>query len=113
MVRLLKYVLHAHGYEVALATNIFAALTHLRDPLPALVLLDPDVGDGTGLVLCRRLREIPGGTGVSVVVCTTDHRPVATLAALTAGVDDVITRPFAVEELLARIDAAVRRACAV
>ena len=113
MTRLLGFVLRAHHYEVAVATSIFDALTRLRDPLPALVLVDLDVGGGDGMVLCRRLRGITGGTAVALVVCTADHRPAATVAALAAGADDVVRSPFAVEELLARVDAAVRRTCVV
>lgn len=105
---LLALVLKEAGYEVATASSLLDGLVHLRTPRPTLVLVDVHLPDGDGLDLCRWIRS-DGDDRTTVIVCTADHRPAVTVKALAAGADDVVTKPFSVEELRARIDAAVRR----
>lgn len=105
---LLTLVLKEADYEVATASNLLDGLVHLRTPRPTLVLLDIHLPDGDGLDLCRWIRA-DGDNRTTIIVCTADHRPAVTVKALAAGADDVVTKPFSLEELIARIDAAIRR----
>jgi DNA-binding response OmpR family regulator len=71
-----------------------------------LVLLDMGLPDQDGLALCRQIREI---TDVPIIAVTARRDEAAVVSALRAGVDDYVTKPFRLAELLARIDAVMRR----
>ena len=105
---LLALLLKEAGYEVATASSLLDGLAHLRTPRPTLVVIDVHLPDGDGLDLCRWIRS-EGDDHTTVIVVTADHRPAVTVKALAAGADDVVTKPFSVEELIARVHAAVRR----
>lgn len=72
-----------------------------------LVLLDMGLPDQDGLALCRQVRQ---RTDVPIIAVTARRDEVAVVSALRAGVDDYVTKPFRLAELLARIDAVMRRA---
>jgi DNA-binding response OmpR family regulator len=108
IVYLLALLLKEIGYEVATASSVLDGLVHLRTPRPTLVVIDVHLPDGDGLDLCRWIRA-DGDDHTTVIVVTADHRPAVTVKALAAGADDVVTKPFSVEELIARVNAAVRR----
>jgi DNA-binding response OmpR family regulator len=72
-----------------------------------LVLLDMGLPDQDGLALCRQIRE---GTDVPIIAVTARRDEFAVVSALRAGVDDYVTKPYRLAELLARIDAVMRRA---
>lgn len=105
--RFLKTVLGAQDYELSSATTgaeALAAVAHLR---PDLVLLDLGLPDLDGVEVLRRLRE---WSRVPVVVLSVRERESDKIAALDAGADDYLTKPFGVGELHARLRAALRRA---
>ena len=100
-------LLRARGYEVATATTGQAALDAVDRQPPQLVILDLGLPDLDGIEVCRRLRE---GRSVPIVVLSARGAERDKVAALDAGADDYVTKPFGAEELLARVRAALRRA---
>ncbi len=105
--RLLKTALEADGYEVRDAENGTLGLQALVHTRPDVVLLDLGLPDLGGLEVLKRLR---GWSEVPVVVLTVRDSEEEKVAALDAGADDFVTKPFATGELLARLRAAMRRA---
>ena len=104
--RLLHTALEADGYEVKDAENGtlgLQAAVHFR---PDIVLLDLGLPDIGGIDVLKRLR---GWSEVPVVVLTVRDSEAEKIAALDAGADDFVTKPFATGELLARMRAALRR----
>ena len=99
-------LLRARGYEVATATTGYAALEAVDRQQPQLVILDLGLPDLDGVEVCRRLRE---GRAVPIVVLSARGAEQDKVAALDAGADDYVTKPFGAEELLARIRVALRR----
>ena len=100
-------LLRGRGYEVATATTGHAALDAVDRQPPQLVILDLGLPDLDGIEVCRRLRE---GRSVPIVVLSARGAERDKVAALDAGADDYVTKPFGSEELLARVRAALRRA---
>jgi two-component system, OmpR family, response regulator MprA len=104
----LRRVLQLHGYEVELAADGMEAIRAVTARAPALVVLDvmmPGV-DGFGVV--RRLRQ--DGIDIPILLLTARDAVPDRVAGLTTGADDYLVKPFALEELLARIAALLRRA---
>ncbi len=107
IVRALRTSLPRHGYEVAAATTGEEALAEASRMRPDLVILDlglPDM-DGTEVV-----RELRSWSDAPVIVLSVRDAQAAKVAALDAGADDYVTKPFGLPELLARMRAAARRA---
>jgi len=103
----LKRALSFEGYTVRLAEDGQSALDAvLRDP-PEAVLLDVTMPGIDGLEVCRRLRA--GGDRTAVLMLTARHATADRVAGLDAGADDYVVKPFALEELLARLRALLRR----
>jgi DNA-binding response OmpR family regulator len=106
---LLDLILTMRGYAVAATRSLAEGRAALAERLPDLVLVDAHLDDGDGLDMLPWLRQSPGGDHVAVVVCTADHRLTTMLRALRCGADDVVTKPFGVEELELRLQLAVAR----
>jgi two-component system KDP operon response regulator KdpE len=105
--RALEVNLGARGYEVVLAEDGRSALARASQELPDAIVLDlglPDI-DGTDV-----LEGLRGWTEVPVVVLSARAGQGDKVAALDAGADDFVTKPFGMDELLARLRAALRRA---
>jgi len=98
--------LRAHGYQVTLAHDGRTALTEVARSNPAVVVLDLGLPDLDGLEV---LTDIRCWSAVPVIVLSARSTSAEKVQALDAGADDYVTKPFAVNELLARIRAAVRR----
>lgn len=105
--RALRTSLQAHGYEVATAATGEEGLALAVDAAPDLVLLDLGLPDLDGTEVIRRLR---GFSTVPVIVLSVRDQQADKVAALDAGADDYVTKPFGMEELLARLRATLRRA---
>jgi two-component system KDP operon response regulator KdpE len=105
--RFLAPALEAAGYEPLRAMTANEGLRLAAERSPALVLLDLGLPDSDGKVAIPRLR---GFTQVPVVILSARDQEVEKVAALDAGADDYVEKPFALGELLARIRAALRRA---
>ena len=104
--RALRTSLRARGFDVVEAGSGEEALILAADRSPHLVVLDLGLPGIDGMETLRRLR---GFSAAPVVVLTVRERQADKVAALDAGADDYITKPFDMEELLARIRAALRR----
>jgi two-component system KDP operon response regulator KdpE len=105
--RVMKATLVGHSYEVIEARTGEEALELAPREAPNLVLLDMNMPGMGGLETCRALRAV---SDVPVIVLTVRDTEKDKVAALDAGADDYVTKPFGIEELLARIRAALRRA---
>lgn len=106
LTRVLRRSLTTHGYDVRVAGDGEFALQTFRDWPPALVITDLAMPNMDGLQLCRRLRAV---SAVPIIVLSVRGEEKTKVEALDAGADDYITKPFGMEELLARIRATLRR----
>jgi two-component system KDP operon response regulator KdpE len=106
LTRVLLRSLTTKGYEVRTAGDGETALEKFNDWPPALVITDLAMPNMGGLELCRRLRSI---SQVPIIVLSVRGEEKTKVEALDAGADDYVTKPFGMDELLARIRAALRR----
>src|SRR5450432_1860055 len=95
------------GYAVASAGDGRAALERVARARPDAVILDVSMPQMSGLEVCRRMRA--NGDRTPVLILTARHLVSDRVAGLDAGADDYLVKPFALEELLARIRALLRR----
>ena len=103
--KLLRMGLGTQGYQIIDAPNAKAALDLMADE-PDLVILDLGLPDMQGLELLRQIRQLR--EDVPIVVLSSRGDEVAKVEALDLGADDYVTKPFGMDELLARIRAALR-----
>jgi len=103
----LTTVLQGHGYRVHAVRNGAMALDSVASERPDVVLLDLAMPGISGVEVCRRLRSY---SRVPILVLSALTDEAQKVKALDAGADDYVTKPFGVDELLARIRAALRRA---
>ena len=101
-----RKALEAGGYEVAEARTLAQAEACLSGREPDLILLDILLPDGNGVELCRKIRE---STPAPVLFLTSLAESGQIVEGLQAGGDDYITKPYRMEELLARVEAQLRR----
>jgi len=94
------------GYDVEVAGNGESALSLARDRPPDLVVLDLMLPDMDGIEVCRRLRA---DSDMPVIMLTARDAVSDKVEGLDSGADDYLTKPFAFDELLARVRAALRR----
>jgi two-component system, OmpR family, KDP operon response regulator KdpE len=106
MLRALRINLRVRKYEVATAATGQEALTEAGRRPPDAVILGLGLPDLDGIEVIRRLR---GWSSVPIIVLSGRAGPGDKIAALDAGADDYVTKPFSMEELLARLRAALRR----
>lgn len=108
MLSLMRRGLSFEGYAVELAADGEEALRRARESAPDLVVLDVMLPGLEGVEVCRRLRA--GDPGLPILMLTAKGRVPDRVAGLDAGADDYLVKPFAFDELLARIRALLRRA---
>ena len=106
LARALAINLRAHGYQVTVAHDGRTALTEITRTHPAVVVLDLGLPDLDGIEV---LTDIRCASTVPVIVLSARSTSAEKVEALDAGADDYVTKPFAVNELLARIRASIRR----
>jgi two-component system, OmpR family, KDP operon response regulator KdpE len=104
--KLLRMGLSAHGYEILEAPNGRVSLELLEQKKPDLVILDLGLPDMQGLELLRTIRA--RNEGVPIVVLSSRGDEASKVQALDLGADDYVTKPFGMDELLARMRAALR-----
>jgi two-component system KDP operon response regulator KdpE len=107
MRRFIRTSLSAHGYQVSEAATGAEALALATSRNPDVILMDLGLPDSDGIDLTRRVRE---WSRVPIIVISARGREADKVTALDAGADDYLTKPFGVEELLARIRVALRHA---
>src|ERR1700693_6212481 len=104
--RFMRTTLVGDGYEVDEAKTGEEALERMRDFRPDLIVLDVNMPGMGGLAACRAIRS---DTNIAIIMLTVRNSEADKVAALDAGADDFVTKPFSTPELLARIRAALRR----
>jgi two-component system, OmpR family, KDP operon response regulator KdpE len=107
ILRALRINLTAHKFEVSTAADGTTGLAAMARDRPDVVILDLGLPDMDGTEVIRGVR---GWTSVPIIVLSAAGQEAKKVAALDAGADDYVTKPFGMGELLARIRAAVRRA---
>src|SRR5262245_26132014 len=106
----IRYNLEREGYRVRIATTGEAALKLILERPPHLVLLDLNLPHMNGLELCRRVRSEPATSRMPILMLTARAAESDKVLGLNLGADDYITKPFSVRELVARVNALLRRA---
>jgi two-component system, OmpR family, KDP operon response regulator KdpE len=107
--RVMRTGLSTQGFDVRVAADGEAALDLFNDWQPALVICDLSMPNVGGLEFCRRLRLV---SDIPIIVLSVKNEERVKVEALDAGADDYVTKPFGMDELLARIRAALRRTSA-
>jgi two-component system KDP operon response regulator KdpE len=107
ILRALKVILREAGYEPIEAATIEEALDRTAVRAPDAAIVDLMLPDGSGVELCRRLRE---WSSMPILVLSAIGEEEVKVEALEAGADDYVTKPFGPRELVARLAAALRRA---
>jgi two-component system, OmpR family, KDP operon response regulator KdpE len=104
--RVMKAALSAEGYTISEARNGEEALQCFRTYSPDIILLDVNMPGMDGLEACRQIRK---SSDVPIIMLTVRSAERDKVLALDAGADDYVVKPFGMQELLARIRAALRR----
>jgi len=104
--RVLRSTLSTHGYVITEAKTGEDALESMRKERPDLILLDMNMPGMGGIEACRQIRRT---SDAPIIMLTVRNAERDKVAALDAGADDYVVKPFGIEELLARIRAALRR----
>jgi two-component system KDP operon response regulator KdpE len=104
--RVLRTVLASQGYQVQTAPEGQSALNTFTEFRPELVITDLFMPHMDGLELCRRIRAV---SNVPIIVLSVKGEERSKVEALDSGADDYVTKPFGIDELLARVRATLRR----
>ena len=104
--RVLRTALTAHGYDVRVAHDGESALEMMKDWRADLVVTDLAMPNIDGVELCRRIRQ---KSEIPIIVLSVRDQDKTKIKALDAGADDYVTKPFSVDELMARVRANLRR----
>jgi two-component system, OmpR family, KDP operon response regulator KdpE len=105
--RVLRTVLTSQGYQVRTAGEGESALVSFNEWRPELVITDLYMPRMDGVELCRRIRAV---SSVPIIVLSVKGEERSKVEALDSGADDYVTKPFGIDELMARVRAALRRA---
>lgn len=109
MARVLQYSLSQAGHQTQVATTADEALEAVRSYTPDLVLLDWMLPDRPGTEVCRHLRRQPATSTVPIIMVSARGEEIDRVVGFELGVDDYVTKPFSVRELLLRINAILSR----
>ena len=104
--RVLRTSLSAQGYDIRVANSGEMALEIMKDWSPSLIVTDLSMPSVDGIELCRRVRAV---SQIPIIVLSVRDQERQKVEALDAGADDYITKPFGMNELLARVRANLRR----
>ena len=105
--RVLRTALSTQGYDIRVANDGEMALEIMKDWSPNLIITDLAMPNLSGIELCRRVRSV---SDVPIIVLSVRGQEQPKIEALDAGADDYVTKPFSMNELLARVRANLRRA---
>jgi two-component system NtrC family sensor kinase len=105
---IISAVMASADYDVREASSGVDALSIITEREPDLILLDYMMPGLSGLEVCQKLRQLPGGSFIPVIMLTARTELHDKLAGLASGADDYVTKPFQHEELLARVRAHLR-----
>ncbi|MDD9878787.1 MAG: phosphate regulon transcriptional regulator PhoB [Magnetovibrio sp.] len=110
LVELLRYNLDTAGYEASVVEDGDEAMAAVHDEEPDLVILDWMLPNVSGIELCRQLRQSTSHRKLPIIMLTARSEEGDRVRGLKTGADDYIVKPFLPSELLARIEAVMRRA---
>lgn len=110
ILRVMRASLPSRGYEVITARSGQEALDQIQKEMPDLIILDLVMQEMSGLEVCRQVREF---ASVPILVLSAKGSEHDKVTALDLGADDYVTKPFSMDELLARVRAVLRRIPAV
>ncbi len=106
---LLRWNLESEGYEVRTTPDGEEALVMVREQVPDAIILDWMIEQVPGIEVCRQLRKDKATARVPIVMLTARGEEEDRIRGLKTGADDYVTKPFSPRELLARIEALLRR----
>jgi two-component system phosphate regulon response regulator PhoB len=106
---LIAFGLRRSGFQVAVAEHSQAALATIGDRRPDLILMDWMLPDMSGLELTRQLRRDTNTRDIPIIMLTARAEETDKVTGLEGGADDYLTKPFSARELIARIQAVLRR----
>ncbi len=104
--RVLRHSLTAHQYNVRTAADGVSGLETFHDWHPDLIITDLQMPEMDGIEFCREIRKV---SQLPIIVLSVRGEEKTKVQALDAGADDYVTKPFGIDELLARVRAALRR----
>ena len=107
---MLRLALEISDFECVEAADIHEAYRRVKDDRPDIVLLDWMLPDGSGIELLRRLKKEEATKSLPVIMLTAKTHEDNLIQGLEVGADDYVTKPFAPKELMARMNAILRRA---
>ena len=110
IVTLLKYNLEKEGHKVNYALNGEDAIRSIKDQNPDLILLDWMLPDISGIEVCRSLKRINLLKNIPIIMLTAKGEEEDKLKGFKTGADDYVTKPFSQKELIARVNALLKRA---
>lgn len=105
----MQYVLEEERHNVRTASAVGAAKAHLKEYQPDLIILDRGLPDQDGVDFCRELKKHPRFSHVPVLFVSSAKTPAEIAEGFDAGGDDYVTKPFGFVELVARVQALLRR----
>ncbi|HSR53251.1 MAG TPA: response regulator [Acidobacteriota bacterium] len=109
ILELIQYNLKREGYSVLTSTNGEEGLDLVRRENPDLVLLDLMLPGRDGIEVCKRLKSDPVSRNIPIVMVTAKGEESEVVLGLGVGADDYVTKPFSPKELMARVNAVLRR----
>lgn len=105
--RVLRHSLVAHRFDVRTAADAESAMDTFHDWVPDLIITDLQMPEINGIELCRMIRK---ESQIPIIVLSVKGEERTKVEALDAGADDYVTKPFGIDELIARVRAVLRRA---
>ena len=105
----LEYNISREGYEVISASSLSEGREKLESASFTLLLLDLMLPDGSGLDLCRELKQDKSSSSMPVIILTAKDDEVDKVVGFELGADDYVTKPFSVRELILRVKAVLKR----
>ena len=105
----LEYNISREGYEVICASSLSEGRQKLESASFTLLLLDLMLPDGSGLDLCRELKQDKSSSSMPVIILTAKDDEVDKVVGFELGADDYVTKPFSVRELILRVKAVLKR----
>ena len=107
---IVSHVLERAGYTVVTAADGMEGLKTFEERKPDLIVLDGHLPDIDGFEVCRRLRQLPGGMDIPVLLCTVRSALSTVAAGFEAGATCYVLKPFEMEELLESVSTALKAA---
>ena len=109
LVEMLKYNFESAGFRTSVATDGQEALFQAEELIPDLILLDWMLPEYSGIEICRKLRDRDATKSVPIIMLTARSEEDDRILGLNSGADDYVVKPFSPKELVARVQATLRR----